>query len=101
MALRIAFVMLIVASSARSQERRRYAAEERWKQIEVPEGDRYTWPDSTYVRKPSFFERCTYGSFTWRRSHCLLECDLLICLLNQSGKMRNGGTKERRQCKIV
>ena len=21
-----------------------------------PEGDRYTWPDSTYVRKPSFFE---------------------------------------------
>ena len=24
--------------------------------IEVPEGDRYTWPDSTYVRKPSFFE---------------------------------------------
>jgi aconitate hydratase len=22
----------------------------------VPEGDRYTWPDSTYVRRPSFFE---------------------------------------------
>ena len=21
-----------------------------------PDGDRYTWPDSTYVRKPSFFE---------------------------------------------
>jgi aconitate hydratase len=28
----------------------------RWKEIEVPEGDRYTWPDSTYVRKPTFFE---------------------------------------------
>ncbi len=27
-----------------------------WKAVEVPEGDRYTWPDSTYVRKPSFFE---------------------------------------------
>ena len=25
-------------------------------EIEVPEGDRYTWPDSTYVRKPTFFE---------------------------------------------
>jgi aconitate hydratase len=24
--------------------------------IEVPEGDRYAWPDSTYVRKPPFFE---------------------------------------------
>ena len=28
----------------------------RWREIQVPEGDRYTWPDSTYVRKPSFFE---------------------------------------------
>jgi aconitate hydratase len=27
-----------------------------WKAVEVPEGDRYTWPDSTYVRKPSFFD---------------------------------------------
>jgi aconitate hydratase len=27
-----------------------------WKAVDVPEGDRYTWPDSTYVRKPSFFE---------------------------------------------
>jgi aconitate hydratase A / 2-methylisocitrate dehydratase len=31
--------------------------DETWKAVEVPEGDRYTWPDSTYVRKPSFFER--------------------------------------------
>ncbi len=27
-----------------------------WQEVSVPEGDRYTWPDSTYVRKPSFFE---------------------------------------------
>jgi aconitate hydratase len=27
-----------------------------WKAVEVPEGDRYTWPASTYVRKPSFFD---------------------------------------------
>jgi aconitate hydratase len=27
-----------------------------WKAVEVPQGDRYTWPDSTYVRKPSFFD---------------------------------------------
>jgi aconitate hydratase A / 2-methylisocitrate dehydratase len=33
-----------------------FTGDVRWKEIEVPEGDRYTWPDSTYVRKPSFFE---------------------------------------------
>jgi aconitate hydratase len=33
-----------------------FTGDERWKEIEVPEGDRYTWPDSTYVRRPSFFE---------------------------------------------
>jgi aconitate hydratase len=27
-----------------------------WNAVEVPAGDRYDWPDSTYVRKPSFFE---------------------------------------------
>ncbi len=30
--------------------------DESWNAVEVPEGDRYTWPDSTYVRRPSFFE---------------------------------------------
>jgi aconitate hydratase A / 2-methylisocitrate dehydratase len=29
---------------------------ENWKAVEVPGGDRYTWPASTYVRRPSFFE---------------------------------------------
>ena len=33
-----------------------FTGDKRWKQIEVPEGDRYTWPDSTYVRRPPFFE---------------------------------------------
>jgi aconitate hydratase len=32
------------------------AGDENWNAVEVPEGDRYTWPDSTYVRRPSFFE---------------------------------------------
>ena len=27
-----------------------------WNEVDVPEGDRYTWPDSTYVRQPSYFE---------------------------------------------
>jgi aconitate hydratase len=30
--------------------------DESWRAVEVPGGDRYTWPDSTYVRRPSFFE---------------------------------------------
>jgi len=33
-----------------------FAGEKNWNAVEVPEGDRYTWPDSTYVRWPSFFE---------------------------------------------
>ena len=33
-----------------------YAGDANWNAIDVPEGDRYDWPDSTYVRRPSFFE---------------------------------------------
>ena len=33
-----------------------FEGDERWKGLDTPDGDRYTWPDSTYVRKPSFFE---------------------------------------------
>jgi len=33
-----------------------FEGDEQWNAVEVPEGDRYTWPDSTYVRRPSFFE---------------------------------------------
>jgi aconitate hydratase len=33
-----------------------FAGEATWNAVEVPEGDRYDWPDSTYVRRPSFFE---------------------------------------------
>ncbi len=32
------------------------AGDENWNAVEVPKGDRYTWPDSTYVRRPSFFD---------------------------------------------
>ena len=34
-----------------------FDGDENWQQVSVPEGDRYTWPDSTYVRRPSFFDR--------------------------------------------
>ncbi len=33
-----------------------FAGDESWNAVEVPAGDRYDWPDSTYVRQPSFFE---------------------------------------------
>jgi aconitate hydratase len=32
-----------------------FTGDERWRELDTPEGDRYTWPDSTYVREPSFF----------------------------------------------
>src|SRR5436853_7324852 len=34
-----------------------FSGDEMWNAVEVPSGDRYTWPDSTYVRRPSFFEQ--------------------------------------------
>jgi aconitate hydratase len=33
-----------------------FKGDDRWRGLDTPEGDRYTWPESTYVRKPSFFE---------------------------------------------
>ena len=33
-----------------------FTGDERWRELDTPEGDRYTWPDSTYVRRPPFFE---------------------------------------------
>ncbi|MGN6201512.1 MAG: aconitate hydratase [Solirubrobacterales bacterium] len=34
-----------------------FEGDEMWNDVDVPSGDRYTWPDSTYVRRPSFFEQ--------------------------------------------
>jgi aconitate hydratase len=51
---------LVGRSIAAEMFTRNYArvlkGDERWKAVEVPGGDLYTWPDSTYVRRPSFFE---------------------------------------------
>jgi aconitate hydratase len=33
-----------------------FSGDEMWNAVDVAGGDRYTWPDSTYVRRPSFFE---------------------------------------------
>ena len=33
-----------------------FSGDENWQAVTVPEGDIYSWPDSTYVRRPSFFE---------------------------------------------
>jgi aconitate hydratase len=51
----------VVGASVESEMfKRNYAevfeGEENWNAVDVPSGDRYTWPDSTYVRRPSFFE---------------------------------------------
>src|SRR3954447_10996299 len=50
-----------VADAVRSEMFQRsyadvFTGDERWQAIEVSEADRYDWPDSTYVRKPPFFE---------------------------------------------
>jgi aconitate hydratase len=33
-----------------------YSGDERWNELEIPEGDIYAWPESTYVLKPPYFE---------------------------------------------
>ncbi|MGI8631508.1 MAG: aconitate hydratase [Solirubrobacterales bacterium] len=33
-----------------------FDGDERWRAIATPEAERYSWPDSTYVRRPPFFE---------------------------------------------
>jgi aconitate hydratase len=34
-----------------------FSGDERWRALPVPEGDRFAWePDSTYVRRPTFFD---------------------------------------------
>ncbi len=52
---------VVGASVASEMFTRNYAevfkGDETWNAVEVPAGDRYTWPASTYVRQPSFFEQ--------------------------------------------
>src|SRR5207344_1646500 len=37
-----------------------FSGDDRWKQLQVPGGDRFQWePDSTYIRNPPFFEHIT------------------------------------------
>ena len=52
---------VVGASVASEMFARNYAdvfeGDETWSAVDVPSGDRYTWPDSTYVRQPSFFEQ--------------------------------------------
>jgi aconitate hydratase len=54
-------VKRVVGESVASEMFRRnyadvFSGDEIWAAVDVPSGDRYTWPDSTYVRRPSFFE---------------------------------------------
>jgi aconitate hydratase A / 2-methylisocitrate dehydratase len=55
-------VKQVVGNAVQSEMFRRnyaevFSGDEMWNAVDVPSGDRYTWPDSTYVRRPSFFER--------------------------------------------
>jgi aconitate hydratase len=37
-----------------------FSGDDRWKDLQVPTGDRFAWdPDSTYIRNPPFFENIT------------------------------------------
>jgi aconitate hydratase len=54
-------VQRVIAEAVQSDMFRRsyadvYSGDERWNELEVPKGDIYAWPDSTYVLKPPYFE---------------------------------------------
>ena len=36
-----------------------FKGDERWQKLPVPEGNRYAWDESTYIRKPTFLEGMT------------------------------------------
>jgi aconitate hydratase len=51
----------VIADAVQSDMFRRsyadvYSGDEGWNALEVPEGDIYAWPESTYVLKPPYFE---------------------------------------------
>jgi aconitate hydratase A / 2-methylisocitrate dehydratase len=33
-----------------------FTGDDRWRELDIPEGDRYEWSDSTYIRQPPYFE---------------------------------------------
>jgi aconitate hydratase len=54
-------VQQVIADAVQSDMFRRtyadvYAGDERWNGLEIPAGDIYAWPESTYVLKPPYFE---------------------------------------------
>jgi aconitate hydratase len=54
-------VQQVIAEAVQSDMFRRsyadvYSGDERWNALEIPEGDIYAWPESTYVLKPPYFE---------------------------------------------
>ena len=36
-----------------------FTGDERWQKLPIPEGNRYAWDDSTYIRRPTFLEGMT------------------------------------------
>jgi len=54
-------VQAVIGEAVRSDMFRRtyadvYAGDERWNGLQIPEGEIYAWPASTYVLKPPYFE---------------------------------------------
>jgi aconitate hydratase len=50
----------VTSDMFRSQYADVFSGDERWKNLQVPIGDRFAWdPDSTYIRNPPFFDGLT------------------------------------------
>ncbi len=55
-----AMVKAVHADAFREVYGKVFEGDDRWRSLDVPTGDRFTWdPDSTYIRNPPFFEGLT------------------------------------------
>jgi aconitate hydratase len=53
-------VTAVTSEMFREQYKDVFSGDARWKDLQVPGGDRFAWhPDSTYIRNPPFFEHIT------------------------------------------
>jgi aconitate hydratase len=71
-----------------------FTGDERWRSLEVPTGDRFTWEaDSTYVRRPPFLEDLTpapepLGDITGARVLALLGDSITTDHISPAGSIR-------------
>jgi aconitate hydratase len=78
-----------------------FEGDERWNSLDVPEGDRFAWdPESTYVRRPPFFENlprepAAVGDIEGARVLALLGDSVTTDHISPAGSIKKGSPAAR------